>query len=287
MGLDIGEAFQEGSARTFARNGLLLAAAFAVVVLLQAILQQTFWIGVVEAFLEWLHGASPQELGLSQQEYEQTVSDFETQLELLREGSPFALGLPLGAVAAGFVAIVLVGEAVSIVAVRSFGTDEAGTANGDAVTENLLLATLNGFIGKIAVYGIVLVGALFFLIPGIFFAIAFYFMRQEIALKNKNFVEAMADSWRLTRGHRIQVFALGLVLFGILIFAQLAGGLLGFVSPLASQLVTAGLRGVALVFGAAVATRAYVQLERDPGTADGDGADDPYDAALGPDDIPK
>lgn len=288
MSLDIGEAFQEGTARTFARNGLLLAAAFAVIAILLAVFQQTLMIGAMEAFLEWLQGVSPQEVNVDQQEYEQMVTDFETQLAMLRESSPLALGLPAGVAAAGLLVVGLLGEAVSIVAVRTFGADDSEAVSRDTVTGNLLLATLNGFIGKLVVYGMIFVGGLLLVVPGIFFAVVFFFLRQEIALKDKNFVQAMADSWRFTKGHRISVFALGFVVFVVVIIAESAGELLGFVSPLAAQLVAAVLSGLAAAFGAAVVTRAYVQLDGEPAAGEGsDASEDPYDAALGPDDIPE
>jgi hypothetical protein len=288
MSLDIGEAFQEGLDRTFARNGLLLAAGFAVVALLLAVIQQTLLIEGTAAMLEWFQGFSPDELGLSQQEYDQQVTSLETQLEMLRESSPLALGVPAGVAAAGLVVVALVGEAVAIVAVRTFGADGAGSVAREDLTGNLLLATLNGFVGKIVVYGLIFLGGLLLLVPGIFFAVAFFFVRQEVALEDKNFVQAMADSWRFTKGHRIAVFALGLVLVIVTVVAETAGGLVGFVSPLVAQVVTAVLGGLAAAFGAAVATRAYVQLDRDSATVDGTaGNGDPYDAALGPDDIPE
>ena len=293
MSLDIGDAFGEGFSRTFCRNGLLLAAGFALVALLLAVLQQTLLIEGTAAMLEWFQGLSPDELGLSQEEYDQQVTSLETQLEMLRENSPLALGVPAGVAAAGLVVVALVGEAVAIVAVRTFGADDAGSVAREDVTDNLLLATLNGFVGKIVVYGLIFVGGLLLLVPGIFFAVAFFFMRQEVALKDKNFVQAMADSWRFTKSHRIAVFALGLVLVIVTVVAETAGGVVGFVSPLVAQVVTAVLGGLAAAFGAAVATRAYVQLDRARAAVDGAGGagttgdDDPYDAALGPDDIPE
>lgn len=285
MSLDIGEAFEEGFSRTFARNGLLLAAGFAVVGLSLAVLQQTLMIEATEAMLNWFQGFSPDELGISQQEYDQQVTSLETQLETLRESSPLALGVSASVAAAGLIVLALIGEAVAIVAVRTFGADDESIARED-VTDNLLLATLNGFVGKIVVYGLIIVGGLLLLVPGIFFAVVFFFMRQEIALKDKNFVQAMADSWRFTKGHRIAVFALGLLLVIVTVVAEAAGGVVAVASPILAQVLSAVLGGLLAAFGAAVVTRAYVQLDAEPAPVAETDEEDPYDAALGPDDIP-
>jgi len=286
MSLDIGEAFSDGTSRTFAKNGLLLAAAFAVVTLLFGVFAQTLSVGLLEAMLESFQGLSPQELNVSQQEYETLISDLQTQVEAARESSPLALGLPAGVAAGALLALSLISETVSIVAVRTFAAADSEAVSRDRLTENILLATLNGFIGSIVVWGLIIVGSVFFLLPGIFFAVVFLFMRQRIAIENENFVEAMAESWRLTKGHRIEVFALGLLVVVVSLIDELVGSVLSLVSPIASAVITAAVGGVVLAFGAAVVTRGYVQLEAGEREPDGEDAD-PYDAALGPDDIPE
>ncbi|MCY4732186.1 hypothetical protein KY092_16655 [Natronomonas gomsonensis] len=286
MSLDIGEAFSDGTSRTFAKNGLLLAAAFAVVTLLFGVFAQTLSVGLLEAMLESFQGLSPEELNVSQQEYETLISDLRTQLEMARESSPLALGLPAGVAAGALIALSLVSEAVSIVAVRTFAAADSEAVTSDSLTDNILIATLNGFVGSIVVWGLIIVGSVFLLLPGIFFAVVFLFMRQRIAIENENFVEAMAESWRLTKGHRIEVFALGLLVVVVSLVDELVGSVLSLVSPIASAVVTAAVGGVILAFGAAVVTRGYVQLEADETVADSED-DDPYNAALGPDDIPE
>ena len=42
--------------------------------------------------------------------------------------------------------------------------------------------------------------------PGVFIALSFFFVRQEIALENKNFIEALQDGWVMTRGERVELF---------------------------------------------------------------------------------
>jgi hypothetical protein len=152
------------------------------------------------------------------------------------------------------------------------------------------MTTLNGFIGKIIVWGLIIVTFPLLILPAVFVAVAFYFMRQEIALNNKNFIQAMADSWRISKGSRIEIFLIGAVLVFVSQLEPAASAIVNSISTIGGAVVAALVGGLLTVFGAAVATRAYVQLD---GTGDAvesdpdDEFEDPYDAALGPDDLSR
>lgn len=288
MSLDIGEAFGEGLSRLSSGPGLALAAAFVVVALVSAVLWQTVQVEGLELALEFFRGTSPEQLDVTQSEYDRQVSSLEEQLRTTRENSPLALDTSLSAAAAGLLLVAVVAEAVSIVAVRAFAAaDPDGMALGD-VTGGLGLATLNGFVGGVVVWGLIVVGSVLFLLPGLFAAVAFYFLRQEIALQDETFIDAMAASWRLTKGDRLNVFALGLLVVLVTRIGVASGRLLEGASPVAAAVAAAVLGGVLAAFGAAVVTRAYLQLRGTPEASTGP-ADpaDPYEGALGPDDIPE
>ena len=290
MGLDIGQALREGASRTATKNGLVLAAVLAGFALLTAVLLQTLSLAGAEWALETFQSTSPQELGVTQAEYDETITQFETRVEQARTATPLALGLPAGVAAAGLLVLAILSEAVSIVAVRVFATDDDEPISSDLVTRNVLLATLNGFVGGIVVWGLIIVGLALLIVPGIVLAILFYFLRQEIALKDKNFVQAMADSWRLTKGHRIEVFLIGFVLVVVSQLQQLSSAAVGTLSTTGGVIAAAVVGGLLSAFGAAVVTRAYVQIDGDadePTEADPDEEEDPYDAALGPDDLTR
>jgi len=286
MSLDIGEAFGEGLSRLSTRTGLSLAVVFAIVALLSAVLSQTLQIEGLEAILETFRSSSPEQLDLTRAEYDRQIETLETQMETTREASPLALGLPLSVAAGGLLVLALVAEAVSVVAVRALAAEETGSVARGQVLDGLGLATLNGFVGGIVVWGLVIVGSAFLLLPGLFFAVAFYFFRQEVALGDANFIDALASSWRLTKGERLNVFALGLLVVVVSALAQVANVGLATVSPLAATFASAAIGGVLSAFGAAVVTRGYLQMTDDAEPPD-ETTDDPYDAALGPDDIPE
>ena len=288
MGIDIGQAFREGASRTAGKNGLILAAAFTGIALLTIVLFQSLLVAGFESALSAFQSASPAELGLEQSEYDDTVAEFETALEEVRSTAPLALGVSAGLAACGLLFVVLASEAVSIIAVRVFAATDSDAVSSDVITENILLATLNGFVGAIVVWGLILLGSLFFLLPGIILAVLFYFLRQEIALKGKNFVQGMADSWRLTKGHRLEVFLIGAALVIVSRLEEASSAVLGIFSTTVGTVVAAIIGGLLAAFGAAVATRAYVQIDEDTETEQVEQEEkDPYDAALGADDLSR
>lgn len=291
MGIDIGQALREGASRTAAKNGLLLAAVFAGIALLTTVLFQTLTVAVVDAILATFESASPEELGLSQAEYDEAISEFESAFGDIEETSPLALGLSVGVATAGLLVLALAAEAVSIIAVRVFATGDSEVVTSDVATENILLATLNGFVGGIVVWGLIILGSLLFVLPGIILAVLFYFLRQEIAINGKNFVQAMADSWRITKGSRIEVFLVGALLVIVSRLEEVSSTAVGVLSTTAGVVAASVVGGVLAAFGAAVATRAYVQLDdgTEPVTDEpaDDEPEDPYDAALGPDDLTR
>lgn len=281
MSIDIGRAFSEGFSRTFARNGLLLAAIFAVIAFVTTILFQTLSVGIVEGMLELFQEVSPEEVGIPQEEYDETIAELEVLLDELTEEMPLALPVSASLAAGGLFVLALIAEAASIIAVRVFATDETETIPNELITRNILLATLNGFIGGIIVWGLIIIGLVFLIIPGIFLAVAFYFLRQEIAIQDKNFIQAMADSWRITKGNRIEVFAIGLILVIISQLEAVAGFTDFILTHVGATVLAALFAGLLGVFGAAVVTRAYVQLEDQTEPE----PEDPYAKALGPDDL--
>lgn len=292
MGIDIGQALREGASRTTGKNGLIFAAVFTGIALLTTVLFQSLIVSAADSALAAFQSASPQELGLSATEYNDAISEFETAREQAQTAAPLAVEISAGIAAGGLLLSALIAEAVSIAAVRVFATDEAGTATTDLVTDNALLATLNGFIGGIIVWGLILLGSGLLLLPGIALAVLFYFLRQEIAINDKNFIQGMADSWRITKGNRVEVFLLGGVLVIVSRLEEATSAAVGVVSTPAGAVAAAVVGGFLTAFGAAVATRAYVQLDGagsapEPEPESDEEFEDPYDAALGPDDLSR
>jgi hypothetical protein len=278
MSLDIGAAITEGVDRLLSRNGLVLVGAFLVVGVLSSVATQSLTVGLSEAALEFAQSpdAPP-------------GTDVETlreQVEQTRAGSPLALDISAGLAFGLAFLIGILAETLRIVSIRLFYTP-AGERPAD-LTSGLAFATVNGFLGGIVVAVLVVLGLVFLIVPGVFLALAFFFVKQEIAVEDSNFVDAMADSWALTRGERLNLLGLAIVLLVIGFVAFLptiAASVAG--SSTASLAVGAIVSPIVTVFGIAATTRAYAQLKgmepADPGEAE----ESEEVGALGPDDIPE
>jgi hypothetical protein len=257
MSLDITDALSDGLGRTFERNGLLLMAVFVVLGAINVVVSQTN-AAAGSRFLRRQFAEMPAEqMPGPGGAFPGPGGAFPGP-----EATPFALPVPVPLpVALVLVLLVaLLAEAVRIVAVRTLVSDETEGLPADA-TRRLPVATLNGFVGGVIVLVLVGVGLLLLVVPGVFLALSFFFVRQEVAVEDKNALDALAGSWELTSGHRLELFALALVIVVVGLAVSAVGGIVGFLGITAlTTVVTTLLGAVTTVFGVAVAARAYVQL---------------------------
>lgn len=178
---------------------------------------------------------------------------------------PLAVDLPV-AVSGGLTALlVLVGSVLGVVTIRALYSDINDVPTADhtrrlARTVGVLLVV------SIVTFVAVLIGSIFFLVPGIFLGVSLIFATVAVAIEDGGVVESLERSWELTSGNRIELFVLG-VIMGVV------GGLIGFVfgivgvfAPVVGDLATTIMSGILSLFGAAVLIGAYRQLagEREP-----------------------
>lgn len=262
MSLDITAALSDGIDRTFARNGLLVGAVFVVFGLVDAVANQTLSAAITQFLRTSLEQLPPDAAvgpGISS-----LPGPEQTPLAL-----PLALPLAVGLV----IALAVLAEAIRVVVVRTFVSDETETIPEELISRNLAMATVNAVVGRIVVAILVGVGLLFLVVPGVFLALSFFFMRQEIAVEDRNFVEALSASWELTSGHRLRLFLLAVALFLVGLGVSAVGVVVGLVgSPLLTSLVTTLLAALVTVYSVAVVARAYVQLRSDEPTQSEEGA---------------
>lgn len=269
MTLDIGEAVRDGVDRATERNGLLLMGAFVLLGVASAVVTQTFTAETATVLAEFARQQGepfdPSQLG----------------------PTPLALPLPLGVALALALVLALLAEALRIVAVRTFVSSERAGVPREFVRRRIAWVTLNGFFGGIVVGALVLIGTVFLIIPGVFLYVSLFFVRQEIAVEDKNFIDAMADSWALTKGERVEVFVLALVVLFLGLFAGLPSLAVGEFNQAASVLVNAVLSAVVGVFVIAIVARAYAQMRADEEEPEPepDQDVDEYTGALGPEDL--
>jgi len=249
MALDIGEAVRDGVDRATERNGLVLMGAFVLLGVASAVVTQTFTAETATVLAEFAR---------------QQGEPFDpTQLG----PTPLALPLSLGVALALALALALVAEALRMVAVRTFVSSQRAGVPREFVRRRIAWVTLNGFFGGVVVGALVIIGLVFLVVPGVFLYVSFFFVRQEIAVEDKNFVEALSGSVRLTKGNRFELFALAVVLFAIGVAVSI---LAAFVPGISGAILAVVLSAGVGVYVSAAAAAAYRQLRAE---RRGEGAD--------------
>ena len=254
MSLQVGSTITNGLRRVASRNGLLLILAFATV--------GTAW---QVAFNSAVAASLPPEFG--------------GQL------AP-TVDAPLPVLAAVTVALFLVLPVLSVVAIRTFVAGATDRIPRAFVTRRIVWVVANLLVGGVVLGVLVGLGTLLLVIPGIVLYVALLFMAVFIAVEDENFVAAMADSWRLTRGSWLRLLAIVLIVtvpFTVLITALSVGLALALgPSSAAAALVTAGISMAFSVVILGVLAEAFERLRADRNRAAAPGGRD----AVGSDSAP-
>ncbi|RJT08105.1 hypothetical protein [Halococcus sp. IIIV-5B] len=265
MSVGVRAAIRAGARRTASRDGLVLALAFAAVGVVGVVGGQTLLRDAAEPALETLRTRPTAETGF-------TPSEVRTVADALDATTPLALGVS-ASVASGLVVLAgVLREVFRIVAVRTFAADPTSLTRDRL--RPLVLPTLNGVVGGLAVWFLVglggVLGILAVVVGGavaaLFLATSFFFLRQEIAVENRNFVDALNESWRVASGHRLRLLGLGvavvaLTIVPLVVVRALFGVLFG---PAVAWVAWVCFGGPAAVFGTATVTHAYTQLRTEP-----------------------
>jgi len=175
---------------------------------------------------------------------------------------PLVLEVPLSVAVGGYLLALLVGSYLSVVAVRTFVTGDGGQFPSGAFTRNVPLAVANVVVGGL-VYGLVVaVGSVLFLVPGLLAYIAFLFMLPYVAVEDRNFLDALQSSYRLSRGSWLMLGVLLLVVVGVSVVVGAVGGLLSglLLPPALGQLALVLIQSPATLFSLAVIAAAFEQL---------------------------
>jgi len=263
MSLQIDQALREGFNRTIARSGLILVGVFLVFSFANAVVAQSF----SQQMLEFAQQFSDQPIQPGQGAGQTPFAPGAGQQ------TPLAVPLPLPVLGLLSLAGAIVAEAIRIVAIRVFASDNTESVPGETVRRRIVLATLNGIVGGFVVYLLTAIGLVLLIVPGVYIALSFFFVRQEIAVADKNFVDALRDSWALTAGDRWELLGLAVIVFVINLVASSPTLVLSFLDQTVATVLGIVIGSFTAVFGIAVATRAYTQLTAER-TATADEPDD-------------
>ena len=239
MSLNIGDALQEGIARSVSRVGIVLA---------------VLW-GVLGAL---------------------NLLAYNSMMAALTAGMPsqptmIGPSLDVSATIAGVVVFVLylASFVVMAAALRTFVTDETRTIHRAYLTRNLGWMILNLFVGYLVFFVAIWIGFVALFVPGVFLMVSLYFWFVLVVVEDQNFVEAFRNSWALARGNRWSLLGLGLI---VLVPGSILYGVLFVVAfatpPWVGLVVYAAILAVFGVFSVATTARAYVQLAIESGTGE-------------------
>lgn len=246
MSLDVARALREGLDRLASRNGVLFVGIFLLVSLLGNVALDSAALA-----LETLSTELAAETGQPQPD------------PIPEEATPLGFELPGSVITLLVLVWLLAWAATSIVAVRVMATDHTNEIPDDLLSRRLTLATINEIFARIVVLVLVSIGLLAFLLPGIFLAICFYFVRPLIAIEDRNAIDAMVESWRLSKGNRFAILVLligAVVIYAAISIAGTLGALALSALSAAGIVVSVTFAAVANVFWLAVSARAYAQL---------------------------
>ncbi|WP_372909643.1 glycerophosphoryl diester phosphodiesterase membrane domain-containing protein [Salinigranum sp.] len=249
MSLQLGPALRRGAGHLLSRAGLAVLAAYTVVMLVYQLSFNTLLRSLVTGLLP--PGAPAG-----------TVPNLVT--------------LPVPDAVAGVLVVValLAAATVTVVAVRTFVAGERERVPRRFLTDRMVFAVANVAVGGIAFGLVVFLGTLLLVVPGVVAYVGLLFMLQYVAAEDENFVTAMRRSWRLTKGNRIRLFLLVLVLLGVVfVVTFLVNVVLGTALGVAFGAGTSGLVSLAVgtvnvvstLYLLAVLSDAFVQLRDGPG----------------------
>lgn len=129
-------------------------------------------------------------------------------------------------------------------------------------TRRMARATLSMLVGSIFVALAVMIGSVFFILPGIFLAACFMFFIFAVGVEDRGVLGGLKRSWGFSRGHRLKlgVFVFSLGVFGMLVSIPSAilqaGG-----EPLLGDLITVVANSIGFVFVYGIMAAMYVQLQ--------------------------
>lgn len=157
------------------------------------------------------------------------------------------------------------GLLTTVAALRVFVSDETERLPLTAFTRRGVWTFANVFVGAIVFAVVVALGFAALVLPGLYLLSALFLWAIFVAVEDENFFEGLRSSWRLTSGHRLQTFLLGvaflLIAFLVNIVTVIPITVFGasefdfLITNLGSAFVT--------VFGNGVLVAAYQQLSAD------------------------
>ena len=216
MTLDIGDSLEKGFEKTLNKN----AAIFAGLFLLVNVVIQIFKDSMFENMLDTVGGLPQGQSALGQLSVEQLA--------------PLSLGVSDGVAFLGLSISTLIAVLLNIGTLRGLLNTETQFKK-EYFTENILW-TLGNIIAGGIVFGILVsIGTVLLIVPGIFLFVSLVLWSIYVIDRNVNFLEGLKSAWRDTKGEKLRIFA---VLLIVGIGGAVFDGLTGIMLSLPTTIIT-------------------------------------------------
>jgi hypothetical protein len=252
MSLDIPAALEDGLSRLPTRVAGLLLVAYLAIGAISTVTAQTLSFAVMDALRESFPDAAAPS----------TTPGTGSEALALDVGLPVAVVL--------FLVQIVLAQVVGVVGIRTF-VSEARRTFPTGMMRHLPWVVLNALVAGFVVNVLIGLGFILLIVPGIYLAVALYFVQFEVIVEKRNAIDALRTGWELTKGDRLRVFLLLLIVFAIGMASAVPSVALGFVGVPTVAVVAASVvvGAVAGLIGVAIGARAYVQLKPDGWTPPG------------------
>ncbi len=157
--------------------------------------------------------------------------------------------LPLPVAGVLWLALIAASVVVTVGAVRAAVHRDSDRMPRERFTDRIGWTVLNLVVGGLVFAVVVGIGLVLLVLPGIYLLVALLFWNIIVIVEGTSFIEAMQRSWDMTRGDRLTVFGLGVLL---VVITAIIGAVVSIPTLLGS-----GMGGVGTVLaqaGSAVTT---------------------------------
>ncbi len=175
--------------------------------------------------------------------------------------------VPTAVLAVFVIGMLLVSFVLHIAALRTFVGAETAYIPSAYFTRNIGPALAYYCIAIVIAAVLFVTGLLFLIVPGIIVLVGLWFFDVFIAVEDENSFQALGQSWKLTRGHRLSLFLIGLGVYMVSIVLNLVSGTLELIigsvtDPVLFMIPVQGaVTGIFIVFMHATTAQTYNRLK--------------------------
>jgi len=252
MSVSIGDTLEDSVRRLLTVPGLLVVVLFVAFRQSNRVVYDTFFARGAEFVLDKAGGYSLRDVRM-----ELLERGYSEALPLVDVVEQTGMDVSFPVAVAMLAALPFIAEFLHVVGVRAVAANDPNSVPVDEVTTGLAGAYVKSLVANFVALVLIVLGYLFFVIPGIALTVLFLFVRHRIALAGDGVFEAISQSYALVKENALQMVALVVVFWLTYLVVTFIAGMV----PL-GDLTGAFNRGaetLIIVFGVSLFTSAYLQ----------------------------